>query len=760
MSIRRAICLGVVSYLALSIDFATDVQAQSALPPVTVDAPSAQPKPRTSVRPRSTAPRSGARTARRSVEPVQPVAVAPVNRNSTIQVLPTYAGGQVATGGQVGFLGNRNLMDTPFNQTSYTSKTVQDQQARSVNEILNNDPSVNPMATRYSSLNTAFFRGFVSPQTYNADMQLNGLSGLVPYYSPSTIGIERAEVLKGPSALLNGMPPNGAVGGTVNLVTKKAGEEPLAQLTTSYVSRSILGAHVDVGQRYGENKEFGIRFNGAYANGETAITPQSYEQGVGTLNVDYRSERFRVSGDIGYQVDHIDATMRFISVASLARVPAAPDASRSLAPNYAFENSKSFYGVVRGEADLTDNTTVYAAVGTQQFENYRFLANSSITNLNGSYAFDPFRQRTFVNPLSSVVGVRTTLVTGPIEHELNTNWSHLMYPGGDKFVESGAIQTSNIYNPVFGPAPFVRDPGHPIPKTYETNLSSVGFADTMSILNKRVQLTVGVRRQNVEQEQYNPTTGAVIFGYGAAAWSPAYAIVVKPLENVSLYANYIQGLQQGTVVGAQYANEGQVLPPYQTEQYEAGVKVDWGRITTTLSAFQIAQPSTITVPPGAARPTLAVDGEQVNKGLEFLVFGEVVQGVRLLGGATYIDGRLAKTQNGTFDGKQAQGAPYLRVVLGSELDMPFIPGFTLTGRLTYTDDQPVSNVSRTLFIPEWTRIDLGARYTFASPWNNKPITVRFNVENVFDKNYWVAGYNGFVMPSQPRTYMASSTFNF
>lgn len=203
-----------------------------------------------------------------------------------------------------------------------------------------------------------------------------------------------------------------------------------------------------------------------------------------------------------------------------------------------------------------------------------------------------------------------------------------------------------------------------------------------------------------------------------------------------------------------------MLPPYTTRQYEAGVKVDWGRISTTLAAFEISQPSTITVPSGAARPNLAVDGQQVNKGIEFLVFGEVLEGLRLLGGATFIDGRLTKTQNGTFDGKQAQGAPAVRVVLGSEWDAPFLPGFTLTGRVTYTDEQPVSNVSRTLIIPDWTRVDLGARYTFASPWNNKPIIVRFNVENVFDKNYWVTGYNGFVMPSQPRTYMLSSTFTF
>jgi iron complex outermembrane receptor protein len=70
--------------------------------------------------------------------------------------------------------------------------------------------------------------------------------------------------------------------------------------------------------------------------------------------------------------------------------------------------------------------------------------------------------------------------------------------------------------------------------------------------------------------------------------------VVKPFwQNVSFYGNWIQGLQQGTVVSATYSNAGEVFPPYVTTQYEAGVKIDWGRLTTTASLFQISQPSTI-----------------------------------------------------------------------------------------------------------------------------------------------------------------------
>ena len=39
-------------------------------------------------------------------------------------------------------LGNRDIMDTPFSVTSYTAKTIADQQARTVGDVLLNDASV------------------------------------------------------------------------------------------------------------------------------------------------------------------------------------------------------------------------------------------------------------------------------------------------------------------------------------------------------------------------------------------------------------------------------------------------------------------------------------------------------------------------------------------------------------------------------------------------------------------------------------------
>ena len=231
-----AFCFGTVSYLALSVHFASDVSAEAvALPTVAVDPPKRQPARR--AQPQKAAKKKAAPlvAAPRQAEPVPYL-------TPTTGVLgappPPYAGGQVATGGQLGMLGNRSVMDTPFNQTSYTAKLIQDQQARTLGDVVMNDPSVRLVSNAGSNFDVYHIRGFYSE---NGDASMNGLYGIVPYYSTAVNYVERVEILKGPSVLLSGMPPAGAVGGSINLVTKQAPDIPITQLTTTYQSKAHFG---------------------------------------------------------------------------------------------------------------------------------------------------------------------------------------------------------------------------------------------------------------------------------------------------------------------------------------------------------------------------------------------------------------------------------------------------------------------------------------------------------------------------------------
>ncbi|MDU0958099.1 MAG: TonB-dependent receptor, partial [Bradyrhizobium sp.] len=244
----------------------------------------------------------------------------------------------------------------------------------------------------------------------------------------------------------------------------------------------------------------------------------------------------------------------------------------------------------------------------------------------------------------------------------------------------------------------------------------------------------------------------------ASVWTPAYAVIVKPVDRVSLYANYVEGLQTPVIVPGTFANGGTVFPPTSTKQTETGIKVDFGRITTTASLFDISQRNAITVVSGSSS-TQQLDGMQRNRGAEFNIFGEITPEFRVLGGVTYIHAVQEKTTNGTYDGKRAIGVPQLAVNLGAEWDTPFVRDLTLTGRVIYTSAQYV-NQANTLSLPDWTRVDLGARYTFTSPWNGKPIVVRASVENVFNKAYWASAYSGVITLGAPRTYLVSTTFNF
>ena len=198
----------------------------------------------------------------------------------------TYAGDQVAYGSRLGLLGNKDFMETPFSTISYTEKYIADRQAQTVTDVIAaTDPAVFSNGLKGTYSENYSIRGFA---TSISDVTIDGLFGVAPYYRISPEMYERIEVLKGPSALLNGMPPGGSVGGMVNLVPKRAGAEPLTRFTTTYMSEAQFGGHLDVGRRFGDEQQFGVRFNGVYRDGDTATEQQQQKAQLNSLGLDRR----------------------------------------------------------------------------------------------------------------------------------------------------------------------------------------------------------------------------------------------------------------------------------------------------------------------------------------------------------------------------------------------------------------------------------------------------------------------------------------
>lgn len=691
------------------------------------------------------------------LDPVQVQGMFPVPPLGMIDnAPPPYAGGQVATGGQLGLLGNRGVMDTPFNQTNFTAKKAQDQQAKTVRDVLIDDPSVRAsIADGTGGADNVRIRGFtVGPEgtTYG------GLFGILPSRTLMVELAERVEVLKGPSAMLNGMSPFGGIGGTINVVPKRAPDEELTQVTANYLSAGNFGGHVDLARRLGPDKEFGVRFNGVYRGGPTAVSNNTDERGLGILGLDFRGDRVRLSADFGFQGQYVGGVISYIGLNNGVPLPWAPNAQMNQGQPWSYVQRRDAFGVVRAEVDMTESITAYASFGAHDERVQALLTSANlVTNAYGAAtAAAPLTSNAYTTQLSAEAGVRAQFVTGPIGHEAAATVSTYENVQGYGFGFGGGFAT-NIYNPSVVARPNIAFANSN--KAATQGVSSIGIADTMTAADKRVQLTAGVRIQNVTSQNYDMTTGQPTSGYDQSAVSPSVALIFKPWQNVSIYGNYIQGLQQGTVVTLPFANAGTVLSPYVSTQFEAGVKVDWGKFTTTASLFQITQPFTLT---NVTANTLYLGGQQRNQGLELNVFGEPYQGVRLLGGAMFLNPILTSTQGGTTDGWVAPFSPQFTLNLAGEWDLPFLRGFTATGRVVYTGSQYVDTTYPRRSLPEWTRFDIGARYAFDNPGaKGKLLVARFNIDNVLGTSYWESG-NGVttLMLGNPRTFRLSLAADF
>lgn len=659
---------------------------------------------------------------------------------------PEYSGQQVAIGGKVGLFGNVSVFDTPHNVVSYTEKFIEDQQAYSASQIVTNDPSVILNSSPFSYGETLNIRGLY---LFGNDAAFDGLFGVVDTNRHPIYGIERIEVLKGSNALLNGITPTGSVAGYLNYVPKRAPELPLTSYTQSYISRGLFQEHLDIGRRYGDQKEFGVRFNGAFLNGQTPFDNNTKDLGAASLGLDYRSDSFRMTADLGYQnvLNRGEIPYYLVDTANVTRIPGAPRPGSNTSESWQRYKSDHIYGATRIEVDLGATTTATFAYGFSRNTSGAPTAAPTIADnfglLRRDYTYD-YRFREDTDTFEG--GVRSTFVTGPVSHKASISATHTYADA--RYGEAQLTDTAptNLYNPIYAPAPAT------LPITDYPNrhneFTGVAIGDTMGFLDDRVLITLGGRLQRVASLNVDSN------GYDETALTPSYAVVVKPLSNVSLYANYIEGLQQGPTAPIGTTNANTAFAPFVAKQQEAGIKIDWfGNFGTTFSAFEIAVPSAFT----NSANTFVVDGLQVNRGLEFNVFGELTPGVRLIGGFTLLDARLTKTESGTYDGNKAPGTPSSRVTLNGEVDVPFVPGLTMIGRVIYTD-KAFFDEANTLFIPAWTRFDTGLRYAFTA--FDRPTIFRFNVENVANARYWESAQRGYLYQGAPRTFYASVQVKF
>jgi iron complex outermembrane receptor protein len=672
-----------------------------------------------------------------------------------------YAGGQVARGGRLGLLGNVDMMDTPFNTLNFTQAVIQDQQARSVADVLQNDPSVR-VARGFGNYQELYvIRGF---PVNSDDLAYNGLFGLLPRQFVASELLERVEVLRGANSFINGAAPGGGgVGGSINLLPKRASNNPLTQLTVGVDSGGQGYGAVDIGRRFGENGNTGIRVNAVRRDGDTPIDGEKRELSVASVGVDFQGRGFRLSADVGYQNHNLQGARPSVTVNTDVALPSAPDSDSNWAQKWTHSKERDTFGTLRGEVDLAKDTVAWAAMGARSGDESNVIAEPTVSSTGGAasmYRFDNVRHDSV---RTGEIGVRTKLRTGAIGHSLSATASGFWTESRNAYGFSNfAGFATNIFNPVDVAAPvadYLTAGVLSAPKRVSRSiLSSYALADTLSMLDDKVLLTVGVRHQNIKSDSYNYDTGVSLpdSHYDRSKNTPMAGIVYRPVKAVSLYANYTEGLQQGAVASGNIDNIGQTFAPYVSKQKEIGVKYDVGTVGASAAVFSTRQPSAY-----VQNRIFGVFGEQRNRGLEMTVFGVPARGLRVLGGLTLLDAEQRVASEVANQGKDVIGVPKTQVNIGAEWDVPGVRGLNLNARALYTSSQ-YADAANKQELPSWSRLDIGASYVATIA--DRKVTFRARIDNVADKNYWASagGYpnSGYLVLGSPRTAVLSATVDF
>lgn len=667
-----------------------------------------------------------------------------------------HAGGQVANGGRLGILGTKEIMEAPFSMTSYTQEFTQNHQAASIGEVLQYDHSVQ-LARGFGNFQQVYrARGF---PIFSDDMTYNGLYGILPRQYLAAELIERVDVLRGTNTFINGAPPgvSGSLGGSIGAVPKRAPKQDLTRITLGAQSASQSYAAADLSHR-SDDSRFGIRANGVDRRGDTGVNGEARELQLLTLGTDFRSNDLRISADLGYQDQQLDASPPSVTTGSGLPIPDAPDASHNIGQPWTYSNAQDLFGTLRAEYDFKSQLTGWLAIGAREGEeNSIFSAFLTTTNTTGDFSASRFDVIHEDSVTTGELGLRAGFHTGIVQHQLTLSANAYENDSRNAYLIYNSF-TNNLYQPtpvalpetpVFGGGDLARP--H---ITTTTKTASLALADELTLLDERLLLTLGARQQNIREYNFDYNTGAAQSHYDENQLTPALAALYKFSPRYSTYINYMEGLLKGDIapttnIDGPIANGGEALAPYQTQQTELGIKYSGKFLGAALALFEIRKP----LAGYNSSNALALVDDQIHRGLELSLYGEAAPGLKLLGGISLL--------NTDERGKDTIGAPNIQSNLGLEWDVPQLAGLTLNSHWMYTGSQ-YADTANTQKVPSWQRLDLGARY--AIKMATQTLNIRANLENAAGRDYWasVGGFPGagYLTQGNPRTLVVSATIDF
>jgi catecholate siderophore receptor len=745
----------------------------SQLPPVNVAPPDEQKRRVTGT---SSAQRANRSTQRRTQAARRPQteAAAPKAFGQS-QDARTGTSGVYSNSTSVATKTNTPLVNIPQSITVLTKEFIQDQSFQSVTEATRYVPGV-AIHQGEGNRDELVIRGVDS----SANFFVNGFRDDVQYFR-DLYNAQSVEVLKGPSALIFG---RGAGGGLVNRTLKEADGTRVYQATGQVGSWNDKRVTLDAGQAVNEN--VAVRFNAMYENSDTfrqyghleryginpTITLKPSDDTKIKLSYEFFHD-FRLA-DRGNPSQGIPGgATRFNPTGPFA--PGGDLTTFFGSPIYNAAKVEVQTGMAIIEHDFGNGLTVRnGSIYADYNRGYRnvYPGGTGAPAAAGGGAVTPDQTLVSLNAYQNNTPRENAFnqtdfayktATGPVLHTFafGTEFGRQTGLGrrdSGQFPLNGGASwvTVNPFNPTyFGPVTFNHIASDANSK-YRLNIESGYVQDQIEVF-RWLQFLVGARYDNFDLTALDLNTNTRRDRVDDFI-SPRAAVIVKPIDTVSLYSAWSVSYLPAS--GDQFSALNPstlILEPQRFESAEVGAK--WNinpKLLFTAAAYQLLRANVpINIGGGLSIP----GGAHVIRGFETALTGYVTPDWQSVFGYAYTDARISKdvTAPGVnppiVAGNRVQLVPYNQFSWWNKYQIN--PTWAAALGVIYFSDSFASS-DDSVRLPGFVRFDAAVYAKIDEMWR-----VQLNVENIFNKGYWAtADGNNNISPGQPRTVRLTAIAKF
>jgi catecholate siderophore receptor len=766
---------------------------QSNLPPVTIDAPVARPRPAAS---RPTPDATRARTAlRRAARRAQPAQVAPVPfpnagglaADPYADPAAPYKGDRLASGKFT-----ERLLDTPRSVTVLTKDILEDKNATSLRDAVRTTAGVtlgtgeggNAFGDRF------FIRGFDARN----DVFVDGVRD--PAVSiRENFFTEQVEILRGPASSFAG---RGTAGGAINIVTKQAGDRNFYNAETSFGTDSTKRVTLDVNQVL--SPTVSVRAGGLFQDAGVAgrdVTTDDRWGGFAAIK--------------WTPVDAVKVTANYIHT-DLNSIPdfGVPWDRRANQPSTetGLANRNSFYGFANRDfqharQDIGSLNTEVALTPDIAFSNKMRFERATLAYVGTlpeapragipGYLADPAGFG--LVQLNAVSRYQTTDVvanqsdfkfkfdTGPIKHttvvgaeisrekvgiDTYTGLTTESLPGGSTSLGAAIVP---IGNPNLTYASFAQPTlvGNPTNIKVDTN---AGYLIHTANYNDVLYLNGGVRYDDYAVNASKLIPAVNSFPQNANSGNVNYnvGVTLKPVPFGSVYAAYATSTNPvGAELDGTDARYGgfnlagaynQVFAPEKNKSIEVGTKWELfdRHLLLTGALFQTTKDNAreqVTV--NGATQVVAGAAYRV-QGIDLGVAGKITDRWSVYGGLVLMESRVLNSATPAFVGRDLANIAHQSFNVLTKYKFDY--GWELGGQATYQSQRTggILYTTTTTVLPEFWRFD-----AFVEKKIDKNITAKLFVNNIMNKLYYDGFYNSaapfvLVAPGRSATLVLSGKF--